>query len=250
MTCLKEYKHFEDIPEERPPGKQFWPLYRRAWGILSIHPTGLAVYNNERIVVPKPARDSIICQIHKSHPGISKSKWRFRRDYWWPKYAKDIESHVKQCDQCIRYQPSQQTEPIINQNVATHLMEIIGLDLFHSAGYNHLVMVNQFSGFPLVQRLSSISTSSVIRSMAFYFNLLGNPRLVIQDNGSQLSSKDFSTFLKKRGIKPLPSSAYYPQGNGLAEAALKNIKRLLEQCGNNWEEFNNCLLHWRDTPNQ
>lgn len=250
VECLMEYKHFENIPGERPPGKQFWSSYQSAWGIMSIHPTGLAVYNNKRIVVPEPARESIICQIHMSHPGISKSQWRLRRDYWWPGYAKDIVNHVKKCEKCIKFLPSQQMQPMINQNVATHPMEIIGLDLFYSNGDYHLVMVDQFSGFPLVQKLTGISTAAVIRSMAFYFNLLGNPRVVIQDNGSQLTSRDYSSFLEKRNIQFITSSAYYPQGNGLAEAAVKNVKTLLEQCGNNWEEFDNRLLHWRDTPNQ
>ena len=250
LACLKEYKHFEDIPSDRPPGKDFWSSYQRAWGLLSIHPTGLIVYNNERIVVPEPARESVICQIHKSHPGINKSQWRFRRDYWWPQYAKDIDLHVKECKECLKFLPSQQRQPLINQNVATHPMEVIGLDLFQSAGHNHLVMVDQFSGFPLVQKLPSISTAAVIRAMAFYFNLFGNPRIVVQDNGTQLTSRDYNAFLEKRGATVIPSSAYFPQANGLAESAVKNVKKLLQQCGDNWEEFDNCLLEWRDTPNQ
>ena len=250
IECLKTYKHFEDIPKERPPGPDFWDSIQRGWGLLSIHSTGLVVYNNERIFVPKPARHSIICQIHKSHPGINKSQWRFRRDYWWPRYAEDIDKHIKDCKQCTKFRPSKQMQPLINQNVATHPMEVIGLDLFHSASHNHLVLVDQFSGFPFVQKLPSISTAAVIRAMAFYFNLFGNPRLIIQDNGTQLTSRDYHTFLAKRGINVVTSSAYYPQGNGLAEAHVKIVKRLLEQCDNDWEEFDRSLLEFRDTPNE
>ncbi len=47
-------------------------------------------------------------------------------------------------------------------------MEIIGLDLFMSADHQYLVFIDQFSGFPLVQKLPSISTASVIRAIAFY----------------------------------------------------------------------------------
>ena len=86
--------------------------------------------------------------------------------------------------------------------------------------------------------------------MAFYFNLFGNPRLIIQDNGTQLTSRDYHTFLAKRGINVVTSSAYYPQGNGLAEAHVKIIKCLLKRCKNNWEDFDRSLLEFHDTPNE
>ena len=79
-----------NLPPDAAPGEAFWKPFQRAWALLSIHPYGLVIYNNDRIVVPEPFRQAIICEIHKSHPGVSKSKWRFCRDYWWPRYSKDI----------------------------------------------------------------------------------------------------------------------------------------------------------------
>ena len=200
--------------------------------------------------MPESCRDSIICEIHKCHPGESKSLWRFRRDYWWPGYSNDIKSHIKKCKECIKFLPSQQIEPIINQNVATHPMEIIDLDLWQSDGMSFLVLVDQFSGFPMVQKLPSISSSAVIHAIAWYFNLLGNPRVLMQDQGKQLTSQEFKDFAKKRGIKVIYSSAYNPAANGLAESAVKNVKKLFQQCGSDWRKFDDCLQHWRDTPNK
>ena len=239
-----------NLPPDSLPGKEFWSPFQRAWGLLSVHETGLAVYNHDRIVVPTTYRKSILCEIHKGHPGTSKSKWRLRRDYWWPGYSADIEAHVKDCKECVKYLPSQQIEPLINQNVATHPMEILGIDLWHSNRKDFLVMVDQFSGFPMVQMLPSISSASVLGAMAFYFNLLGNPRLVISDQGKQLTSKEYENFLKRRGIKKIHSAAYNPQANGLAESGVKAVKTLLEECGNDWKKFDEELLNWRDTPNQ
>ena len=62
----------------------------------------------------------------------------------------------------------QEQLPLINQNFATHPMEIIGLDLFTSVDHQYLVLIDQFSGFPLVQKLPSISTAANIRAIAFY----------------------------------------------------------------------------------
>ena len=238
------------------PGEAFWKQYQKAWGFLSIHQTGLLTYNQERIVVPEPCRQDIICEIHKSHQGTSKSKWRLRRDFWWPGYSKDIEAHVKKCKACIKFLPSQRSLPVINQNVATYPMEIIGIDLCQSGSRNFLVMVDQFSGFPMVQQLTSIASSTVLQAMSFYFCLFGYPRVIISDQGRQLTSKEYINFLSKRGIKTIHTSAYHPQANGLAEAAVDNVKKLFEKYTeeNNgkldWDKFNEGLLHWRDTPNE
>ena len=66
-----------NLPPDAAPGEAFWKPFQRAWALLSIHPYGLVVYNNDRIVVPEPFRQAIICEIHKSQPGVSKSKLRF-----------------------------------------------------------------------------------------------------------------------------------------------------------------------------
>ena len=73
---------------------------------------------------------------------------------------------------------------------------------------NFVTMVDQFSGFPMVQKLPSVSSSAVIRAIAFYFNLFGNPRMIIQDQGKQLTSWEFKEFLKNRGIKTSSSRGY------------------------------------------
>ena len=103
-------------------------------------------------------------------------------------------------------------------------MEVIDIDLFQWGRHHHLVIVDQFSGYVYVQRLASITTLAVKRAMGFFFNLFGNPYWVIQDNGTQLVSGEYKKFLENRGAQCAPGSKYFPQANGLAEAAVKNAK--------------------------
>ena len=128
-------------------------------------------------------------------------------------------------------------------------MEIIGLDLWESDGMRFVSMVDQFSGFPMVQKLPFILSSAVMHAVAFYFNLFGNPRMIIHDQGKQLTSWEFKEFLKNRGIKTIHTSAYNPQANGLAESSVKAVKKLFLQYQSDWRKFDDGLLHWRDTPN-
>ena len=86
---LSNHTLFKNIPEEDAITMSD---FKDAWDKLSIHHSGLFMYHNERIMVPKNARNFIIRQIHRSHSGISKSLRRFYRDYWWFNYSKDIEN--------------------------------------------------------------------------------------------------------------------------------------------------------------
>ena len=128
-------------------------------------------------------------------------------------------------------------------------MEVVSIDLFQWGSHHHLVIVDQFSGYIYVQRLASITTLAVKRAMGFFFNLFGNPYWVIQDNGTQLVSGEYRKFLEKRGIQCEPGSPYYAQANGLAEAAVKNAKRLMDKCEGDWAKFDDAFAEWRDVPN-
>ncbi|CAB4046315.1 Transposon Ty3-G Gag-Pol poly, partial [Paramuricea clavata] len=45
------------------------------------------------------------------------------------------------------------------------------------------------------------------------------------------------------------SSPYNSRSNGLAEAAVKNVKYLMIKCGN-WKDFKKALSEWRNVPRE
>ena len=188
--------------------------------------------------------------MHSSHCGISKSQWRGRRDYWWPKFDEAIADHVKGCDKCIPFLPSQQQQPIIPRNDATGPMQAIGIDLYQIGSKDYLVVVDQFSGLPFAEKMPSATSAAVMAVLRRIFNMFGNPERIYMDNGTNLVSNQFNDFVKDRGIPiPKPGAPYYPQANGLAESAVKQVKHLLEKYEGNWELFQKNLLVWQDTPN-
>ena len=68
------------------------------------------------------------------------------------------------------------------------------------------------------------------------------------DGGPNLDSREFLDFMKKWGIDRRLSSAYYPQSNGRAEAAVKTAKRITrEHLGDN-DKIARALLAYRNTP--
>ena len=68
----------------------------------------------------------------------------------------------------------------------------------------------------------------------------GCPEKIITDNAAAFKSQKMINFCHKFHITLGHSTAYYPQGNGLAESSNKSliniIKRVLEENKKNWDK--------------
>ena len=81
---------------------------------------------------------------------------------------------------------------------------------------------------------------------------LGAANRLTSDNGPQFKSEEFKEFCESWGIKHDPSSPYYHEANGYAEAAVKSMKNLVKKiCPGKTvknERFFKALLEYRNTP--
>jgi transposase InsO family protein len=127
-------------------------------------------------------------------------------------------------------------------------MHAVSTDLFECAGKNYLVMVDRFSGMPFVARMTSTTTEAVWRPLMAWFLDHGLPGTIRSDNGPQFR-QSFTALCTSMGILHETSSPYHPASNGLEEAAVKSMKRLLSKLGGvNNVVFQSALLKWRNTP--
>ena len=67
------------------------------------------------------------------------------------------------------------------------------------------------------------------------------------DGGPQFLGP-FKAWCQDNNIIHELSSPYNPRGNGLAEAAVKNVKHLLQKCSISRESANKALYSWRNVP--
>ena len=84
--------------------------------------------------------------------------------------------------------------------------------------------------------------------MKNWFNTFGWPERIRSDNGPQYRS-EFDEFCAEHSIVHENSSPYFPQSNGLAESAVKQMKFLLKKCKEDQSKFSDALLEFRNTPN-
>ena len=131
-------------------------------------------------------------------------------------------------------------------------MEALGIDVFHCQGLDYLIMVDRYSGYPMLACLNRLDTASIIAILEKLFTEYGVAKLITSDGARQFTGAPFKEFCKKWSIRHEISSAYSPQSNGLAEAGVKNLKNLLLKFkgGLKNSDFRISLLHWRNTPRQ
>ncbi|XP_049272384.1 uncharacterized protein K02A2.6-like [Rhipicephalus sanguineus] len=76
----------------------------------------------------------------------------------------------------------------------------------------------------------------------------GIPAKICSDNGPPFNSTCFRVFSTQLGIIHVTSSPHYPRGNGMAERAVQEAKKLLKKCRFGTLEFYSGLLEWRNMP--
>ena len=245
-TLIETFKNrtkINDIKDPHHPAQ----AYKKEWHNISLDGKLLILKN--RIVVPKSARKFILDKLHISHPGINRMMKSARDRYYWPFMGNDISQKIESCEKCLENSPSRPKSKYPNTTIAEHTLEQVSADLFEYGGKDYLLLADRYSGYPVVQPLRRTSTQDVTDAMEDWFLEVGYPKILRSDGGPQFRGK-FKKFCNDNDIVHELSSPYHSEGNGHAEASVKNMKRLLEKTDGKWKNFRKALQEFRNTPKQ
>ena len=237
-------KKLKDMPHSLYPYWKFKDQLSLEDGVL---------FKGSQLLVPKSLRSKCLSELHKSHQGVVRTKRRARMLYFWPGMNNDIYNIVGSCEKCSLHQNSQGKEPLILQEAPKIPFMSVSVDMFSCGGKEWLIYTDRTSNWSCVSCLNhNTSTEAVVFCLRNWFSDVGAPKVLMSDNGPQFTSRRFREFCKKWNIEQKFSTPYYPQSNGLAEIAVKSVKKLLLKCssvrGFDMDEFHKGLLELRNTP--
>ena len=172
-----------------------------------------------RLVIPPNLRSDILNKIHTGHQGITKCRRRAAQSVW-PGLAKDIEDKISKCPVCCKLR-SQHCEPLLTSPLPDHPWQKVATDLFEWRNSSYVLVVDYYSRYIELAKLSSTTSSEVIKHLKSFFSRHGIPQTVISDNGPQYSAAIFKEFASLYGFTHTTSSPQFPQANGAAERASK-----------------------------
>ena len=212
---------------------------------------GDLVFKGMRLVVPSALRTELIRTTHSTHIGMEGCLRRMRECLFWPRMSTEVKEWISKCDTCAAYRNNQPKEPFLQQdgNVLRPWSKVAA-DVCEIHGRNLLVVVDYYSNFIEVKKLTSLTTQSTVHALGDIFARFGVPDLLFTDNATNFSSAEFAAFAKKWRFNHMTSSPGYAQSNGKAENAIQTIKRLFNKCRDTGESEFVALLDWRNTPTE
>ncbi|KAL4007109.1 Rho guanine nucleotide exchange factor 40 [Sarotherodon galilaeus] len=228
-SILNQLKKFcvEGWPDKYSIERVFQP-YLPFSGDLTVH-NGLLLYGS-RIVIPTSLRADILSKLHEGHLGITKCRERAKQSVWWPGLSSELIKVIETCDTCCR-ERTKHKETMLPTEFPQRPWAMVGTDLFQIENKQYLVIVDYFSRFFEVAKLTSTTSEAVIEHCKSIFARHGIPERVRSDNGPQFSSDSFKRFAQEWGFSHETSSPHFPQSNGEAERAVRTIKSLLKKSG-------------------
>ena len=203
-----------------------------------------------RVVVPPQARDTMLDELHFTHPGIVRMKGLARSYLWWPGLNEEIENKIRDCNVCQLHNnipPAAPLHPWEWPGQPWHRVHVDYAGPFE--GHMILVIVDAHSKFIDAHVVSTATTSITLTKLRQTFAMLGLPTTIVSDNGSCFTSEEFQKFCKANGIKHVTVSPYHPASNGLAERAVQTVKRGLKKSSGKLEDrLYRFLSMYRITP--
>ncbi|XP_060562943.1 uncharacterized protein K02A2.6-like [Ruditapes philippinarum] len=194
---------------------------------------------NDRLIIPTDMRLDILSKLHQAHQGIARAK----ESVWWKCISRDIQQLIQNCDICAKFQ-NDKREPMISTPFPRRSWSRLGSDLFHWRGHTYLLVVDYFSRYIELSRLTSTSSMAVVEHFKSILSRHGLCDTIVSYGGLQNTSDVFRQFCLKYGIEHVTSSPRYPLGNSEADRAVNTVKRLLSKCDDPYE----AMTIYRATP--
>jgi len=205
------------------------------------------ILKGHKIVIPQALRQKMLETVHSGHLGIEKCLKRARDVLFWPRISADISDLVSKCSICLERRSSNQKEPLITHDVPEYPWQKVATDLFTWDNKEYIVVVDYFSRYFEVKALVSSKSCTVINHMKSIFARFGIPEVVVSDNQTCYSSREFASFAKEWDFKHVTTSPTYPQSNGLAEKTVQTVKRILSKAKADGREPLIGILEYRAT---
>ena len=198
--------------------------YHKVWNELSVHDGCLL--RGSRVIVPPEGREKVLDLLHEGHhPGNTGMKALARSYVWWPGINQEIEERVKACNSCQRTRHNPAPAPLHPWEFPNQPWERLHADYAGPfEGKMFLIVIDAYSKWLEVIPVSAANSSVTIEHLCNTFAAHGLPKSLVTDNGTQFTSTELESFVKKNGIHHIRSSPYHPSSNGLAERAVQSFK--------------------------
>ena len=229
-------------------------------GSLKRHRKGLHVVDGVlkykgKFVVPQGLRNKILqlCHNHpmSGHFASERTYQRFGQNYFWPGAQTDVENFVNGCDKCNEFNPPRTSyvKAPLQPIETTERFQLVCYDIAGPffpktcRGNSYvLIIVDHFTHWPEFVCLGNIKASTI--ASALFENWCcryGTPERFHSDGANNVHGAVLQELCKHFGVNKSKSSRLHPQGDGMAESFVKQLKsciqKQVDQNGSDWDLY-------------
>ena len=212
-----------------------------------------------QIVVPKVYQREILKLAHESpmggHLGINKTYNKITKHFYWPQIRHCVAEFCKTCHICQMVgKPNQKIPvaplkpiPAFEEPFSKVIIDCVGpLPKTKSRNQYLLTIMCASTRFPEAIPLTNITAPKISKALVNFFTLVGLPKEIQSDQGSNFMSGLFQQVVFQLGAKQIKSSAYHPESQGALERFHSTLKNMIRTyCLDNekdWDEGISLLL--------
>jgi hypothetical protein len=161
-----------------------------------------------------------------------------RSGYYWPSLFSDVYEFVKVCDKCQRFEGKKQLKSLpLKPIVITGPFQQWGLDFIGeihppSSGQHRWILVATDYFTKWIEAIPTRNANHTVIINFLQENIFarfGCPKRLVADNAAAFKDKHLVKLCEDLGVQLVHSTAYYPQGNGLAESSNKSLVRIIQK---------------------
>ena len=218
----------------------------------------------DQLVLPIQCRDSVLRLAHTiplaGHLGRTKTADRILQRFYWPTVFRDVANYCKSCPECQKSSPRRTQRaplvplPIMDEPFSRIAMDIVGpLPRSRSGKKYILVICDYATRYPEAIALRSIDAECIAEELMHFFARVGLPREILTDQGSNFTSHLLTELYRLLHVKPIKTTPYHPQTDGLVERLNQTLKAMLRRVateeGKDWDKLIPYLLFaYREVP--
>ena len=218
----------------------------------------------EQLVLPRQCRQAVLKLAHEiplsGHLGKRKTVQRILARFYWPTIYKDVANWCRSCPTCQKSAPKREGRaplvplPIIEEPFSRVAMDIVGPLPRSRSGHKYiLVLCDYATRYPEAVPMKSVVAEHVAEELVQIFARIGIPREILTDQGTNFMSALLAEVYNLLKVKPIRTSPYHPETDGLVERFNGTLKAMLRKAateeGKDWDKVLPYLLFaYREVP--
>ena len=193
-----------------------------------------------QVVLPKSYRNGVLSMAHETplagHLGVSKTYNKILIHFFWPLIKTDVSNFCRSCHTCQMVgKPNQKIPhtplhpiPAFEEPFSRVIIDCVGpLPKTKSGNEFLLTIMCASTRFPEAIPLRNIKAKTIVRALIKFFTLVGLPKSIQSDQGSNFMSGLFQPVMSELNIEQYKSSAYHPESQGALERFHQTLKNMI-----------------------